>query len=248
MILEAFTNAAMAKNDNSSRAMTALKLGFTADGICGSASYTAALLDKGRITYQAPGERNFHVFYQLLAGAGEELRQQLHLSPVLDYVYLNNGDPGFTSHAMHAAEQFQVLRTAMSAVGFAEDTQQQILRTLSATLMMGNLSFVTTAMGEDLSNSPALDLLADLLGVDKRELKESLLAPTRAAGARGVTGDAVRDYAAKALYEELVTSVVVTINATITEQFADGTADASTHCYTHTYTYTHVCTHYVSPL
>ena len=42
------------------------------------------------MVYQGPGERNFHVFYQLLAGADKEFRKVLGISDSpKDYPYLN---------------------------------------------------------------------------------------------------------------------------------------------------------------
>ena len=44
------------------------------------------LLEQSRISFQAPDERNYHVFYQLLAGGD---KQQYLLDDIKSYKYLN---------------------------------------------------------------------------------------------------------------------------------------------------------------
>ena len=47
------------------------------------------LLEKSRIVTHAPEERNYHVFYELLAGLSEDQKQKYGLMSAEKYFYLN---------------------------------------------------------------------------------------------------------------------------------------------------------------
>lgn len=58
-------------------------------GIIIGARVTEYLLEKSRIVTQAPDERNYHVFYELLAGLTEEEKLKYGLLSADKYFYLN---------------------------------------------------------------------------------------------------------------------------------------------------------------
>ncbi|KAG2460614.1 MY15B protein, partial [Polypterus senegalus] len=87
-ILESFGNAKTILNDNSSRFGKYLHIHIL-NGVLVGSSLSQYLLEKSRVVFQARGERNFHIFYEMLTGLKEQQKQKLHLQEAETYFYLN---------------------------------------------------------------------------------------------------------------------------------------------------------------
>ncbi|KAM6114069.1 LOW QUALITY PROTEIN: unconventional myosin-XV [Pterocles gutturalis] len=138
-LLESFGNAKTVRNDNSSRFGKFVEI-FLEDGLICGAITSQYLLEKSRVVFQAKSERNYHIFYEMLAGLPAQQRQRYCLQGAETYYYLNQGGnceiPG-----KNDAEDFRRLLNTMETLSFSVEEQNSIFRILSSVLHLGNVYF-----------------------------------------------------------------------------------------------------------
>ncbi|KAK1345440.1 hypothetical protein QTO34_007897 [Cnephaeus nilssonii] len=238
-VLEAFGNAKTAHNNNSSRFGKFIQVNYQETGTVLGAYVEKYLLEKSRLVYQEHNERNYHVFYYLLAGASEEERLAFHLKQPEEYHYLNqitkkpprqswddyccDSEPDcFTVEGEDLKHDFERLQLAMEMVGFLPKTQRQIFSLLSAILHLGNICYKKKTYRDDsidICNPEVLPVVSELLEVKEEVLFEALVTrKTVTVGeklilpyrlAEAVT---VRNSMAKSLYSALFDWIVFRIN------------------------------------
>ena len=76
------------RNDNSSRFGKFIEVYFNEDGTIEGARIDQYLLEKSRIVAQNKHERNYHIFYCMLAGLSQDHKEKLHLKDASYYKYL----------------------------------------------------------------------------------------------------------------------------------------------------------------
>jgi len=102
------------------------------------ASIQTYLLEKVRLPNQSENERNFHIFYQMCAGATEEEKQRLRLDDIRDYYFTNQGNC-YTLRHVDDRDEFEHLLKAMRVLGFSEETIADILSLVAGLLHMGQV-------------------------------------------------------------------------------------------------------------
>ncbi|XP_014879673.1 myosin IEb isoform X4 [Poecilia latipinna] len=139
-LLEAFGNAKTVRNNNSSRFGKYFEIQFSRGGAPDGGKISNFLLEKSRVVSQNPGERNFHIYYQLLGGASGEQRENLGVTTPDYYFYLNQSGT-YTVEDMDDRKDFLDTMAAMSVVGLSLDDQDSVLQLVAGILHLGNISF-----------------------------------------------------------------------------------------------------------
>jgi len=146
-VLEAFGNAKTLRNDNSSRFGKYIDIHFDDKfALCGAKIFTY-LLEKSRVVSQEPGERNFHIFYQLCSQAGTNpaLTRDLELLPPEQFHYVRQGANITVNYK--SANSFNHTLEAFEAIGIRGVERDEIFRVLAAVLHLGNLQIASDGTG-----------------------------------------------------------------------------------------------------
>ena len=177
-VFEAFGNAQTIRNHNSSRfgKMTRLHFGFQANGMCGLRGSTCQtyLLETNRVVSQAPGERNFHIFYQLIAAPPstklELLGEAWERTMSSDFLYLN-GIPTTDQDA----DMWKQTQRALEFFEWRDDKLKLLCQALAAILCLGNITFTEDSDSDGCHASPrATAQAAEVLGLPSETLSHAL--------------------------------------------------------------------------
>lgn len=223
-ILEAFGNAQTVRNNNSSRFGKFIRIQFTRSGQIAGAFIDWYLLEKSRVVKVNQQERSYHVFYQMLAGADKRLLDALYLSNMdfEDFAYLRGGND--TIGGVSDRDEWNSLLEAFHIMGFSEQDQFAVFRTIAAVLHIGNVAARQESRASDQAMltpeaKASLDKACRLLGVATEPFIKGLLHPKVKAGREWVekvqTAEQVRfalDALAKGIYERGFGDLVSRIN------------------------------------
>lgn len=224
-IMEAFGNAKTTRNDNSSRFGKYIEIMFDkATNIIG-AKIRTYLLERSRLVFQPLKERNYHIFYQLVAGVTDKERQELGLLPVEQFEYLNQGNTP-TIDGVDDKAEFNATKASLKTIGVDEGKQTEIFKLLAGLLHLGNVKI--GAMRNDSSldpSEPSLVKACEILGIDAPEFAKWIVKKQLVTRGEKIVSNltqaqaiVVRDSVAKYIYSSLFDWLVEIINHSLASE------------------------------
>ncbi|KAF9382462.1 Myosin type-2 heavy chain 1 [Podila verticillata] len=223
-IMEAFGNAKTTRNDNSSRFGKFTEIQFDKERNIIGARIRTYLLERSRLVYQPEHERNYHIFYQLVAGAPPSEKKELDLQSIQQFHYLKQGGVTVINGVDDAAE-FEITQRALSTIGISVQVQWYIFRLLAALLHIGNIQVTgrNDAMISD--DDPSLLVATKVLGISLPEFKKWLVKKQITTRSEKIVSNLkpdqsliVRDSVAKYIYSSLFDWLVNNINASLSSE------------------------------
>ncbi|GMF27817.1 unnamed protein product [Phytophthora lilii] len=210
LILESFGNAKTSRNDNSSRFGKYIQIHYSSEGRMAGVSIRHFLLEKTRLVRPEVNERNYHIFYQLLAGLdtlstassdpADSDRPLLLRNDVWNYTYLTRGDC-VEVDGVDDATEFEQLRRCLEQLGMdSANFQRPMFEVLAAILHLGNVQFESATAQDERNGDDRredeqtrvifpesdagvnLEHVAMLLGVDATEFANKMVTQTTVTG------------------------------------------------------------------
>uniref|UniRef100_A0A096MAQ4 Myosin XVIIIB n=1 Tax=Poecilia formosa TaxID=48698 RepID=A0A096MAQ4_POEFO len=239
-ILRSFGCVSSLHSDASSRFATVFSLDFNHAGQAVRLFVTQTMmLDKWTVCQKTPGESNFLVFSQMLAGLSSDMRTELQLHQLPDANSFGILHPSKVEEKQRASVAFTKLLAAMETLSFSAGEQKAIWHVLAAIYHLGAAgackvgrrqfvnfdsaqaaSRILGCEAEELDTAVFKHHLRQLLqkatGVS-RERNEAEEASSVCAGPRLTAAQCV-DGMAAGLYEELFTAIVSLINRALSSE------------------------------
>lgn len=194
-VFEAFGCAKTVRNDNSSRFGRFTQLQYEVENkrdaelnsrvvlptclLRGSFCATY-LLEKSRVVSHARGERNYHIFYQLLSSPDDEkalIWDDLVGCSKDSFAYIGNST-ATTIEGKPDSENWCTTVESLKSFGFTGDSYRHLMRALCVVLQLGNLTFSPARPsfeeGSTISSPRALVKLSQLIGIPEEIIEKAM--------------------------------------------------------------------------
>jgi myosin heavy chain 6/7 len=230
-VLEAFGNAKTVRNNNSSRFGKFIRIHFNRQGRLASCDIEHYLLEKSRVIRQAPGERCYHIFYQIFSGAFPDLKGKLQLTkPLKDYWFVAQAE--LSIEGVDDVEEHQMTDEAFTILKFSEEEKMDCYKLMAAIMHMGIMKFKQRPREEQAEvDESAMDeakAASKMFEVDTDQLLNALIKPRVRVGnewvSKGQNVDQVSwaiGAMAKALYARVFHWLVKKCNLTLDQKGLD---------------------------
>ncbi|XP_039257328.1 myosin-7-like [Styela clava] len=186
--MEAFGNAKTVRNDNSSRFGKFIRIHFGSSGSLASADIEHYLLEKSRVIWQQGGERNYHIFYQIISGSKPELLDQLLVTKdPYDYKSISQGVVKVDN--LDDGEELLLTDEAFKILGFTPEEISGIYRLMAGIMHQQNMKFKNKQREEqaEADGTEDADKVAYLFGLNSADLLKYLCHPRVKVGNEYVT-------------------------------------------------------------
>ncbi|KAI5862838.1 putative myosin MYO2 [Durotheca rogersii] len=221
-IMEAFGNAKTTRNDNSSRFGKYIEIMFDEKTNIIGARIRTYLLERSRLVFQPLKERNYHIFYQFLAGATDKERQDLGLLPIEQFDYLNQGNSP-TIDGVDDKAEFLATKSSLKTIGVDEAQQSGIFNLLAGLLHLGNVKIGASRSDSVLQpTEPSLERACSILGIDATNFSKWIVKKQLVTRGEKIVSNltqqqaiVVRDSVAKYIYSSLFDWLVEIINRSL---------------------------------
>ncbi|GMR42165.1 hypothetical protein PMAYCL1PPCAC_12360, partial [Pristionchus mayeri] len=219
--IEAFGNGATVRNYNSSRFGKFIRMHFDTKGTLVGGDIEHYLLEKSRVITQAPGERSYHIFYQIMTQ--KHLRDKFFLEDdVHKYSFVSQAE--ITVPGMDDQEEWKTTDKAFDVMNFCAEEKEDLYKLCAAIMHMGEMRFKQKPREEqaEIEDMKSATLASKLFGVEEEKLVGALLRPRVKVGVEWVCKGQNQQQVewavgalAKAIYARMFTWLIKRCNKTL---------------------------------
>lgn len=211
------------RNNNSSRFGKFITINFNGNGQVIGGKIINYLLEKSRVVQQTVGERNYHIFYQLIATANLQNELELQDAELFSYTGLS----GVTKvKGLSDGKYFEEFENSMNILQFTPEEKKCLFKIIAGILHFGNVKFLVEYRANldnscTVANVDVLRTASSLWGIDEKMIEKRLTSSRdKLVGQNNVMirsyniseAQRARDAMVKSVYSELFQFVVNRIN------------------------------------